>query len=79
MHWNMQPYGLSFGNWQMMAYWLAPLMLWSIVWKGMVLWVTARRQQPLWFVLFLVLNTVGIAEIFYLVLTNGFEELRNSK
>lgn len=78
-HWNMDPNGLSIGNYQMMASWLIPLFLWSLVWKGLVLWLTARRGQVGWFILFLVLNTAGIAEIIYLLVTGGFDELRKSK
>lgn len=61
--------GLAFGL-------LIPLMIWSLVWKGLVLWVAARRQQTGWFILFLVLNTAGIGEIIYLIVTNGFKELK---
>lgn len=42
------------------------LLLWSIFWKGLALWHSGRRSQPWWFVIFLVVNTVGILEIVYL-------------
>jgi len=44
------------------------LVLWSIFWKGLALWHSGRRGQPWWFVIFLVVNTVGILEIIYLFL-----------
>ena len=44
----------------------AALFLWSIFWKGLALWHSGRRGQPWWFVILLVLNTVGILEIIYL-------------
>ena len=42
------------------------LLLWSIIWKGLALWHSARREQPWWFVILIVVNTVGILEIIYL-------------
>lgn len=42
------------------------LLLWSLFWKGLALWHSGRRGQPWWFVILLVLNTVGILEIIYL-------------
>ena len=34
--------------------------------EGLALWHAARRGQPWWFVILLVVNTVGILEIIYL-------------
>ncbi len=42
------------------------LLLWSLFWKGLALWHSARRGQPWWFVIIAVVNTVGILEIVYL-------------
>ncbi len=44
--------------------------LWSVVWKGLALWRAAKRDSVGWFVLFLVLNTAGILEIIYLLVTS---------
>ena len=44
---------------------LIPLILWSLFWKGIALWHAGRRGQPWWFVVLLVVNTVGILEIVY--------------
>lgn len=41
--------------------------VWSIPWKGLALWVSARRQQKGWFIALLLINTIGILEIVYLV------------
>ncbi len=53
------------------------LILWSLFWKGLALWHAGRRGQPWWFVIMLVINTVGILEIIYLfvVLKLKFGEL----
>ncbi len=45
---------------------LAIVILWSIVWKGMALWKAAREGSKVWFVILLIVNTVGILEILYL-------------
>lgn len=42
------------------------VVLWSVFWKGLALWHSARRGQPWWFVIMLVVNTAGILEIIYL-------------
>lgn len=42
------------------------LAVWSIFWKGLALWHSARQEQPWWFVILLVVNTLGILEIIYL-------------
>lgn len=39
---------------------------WSVVWKGLALWHSARRGQYWWFMILLVVNTLGILEIIYL-------------
>lgn len=44
------------------------LLLWSIFWKGWALWLAARRNERVWFVLLLVLNTAGLLEIAYIFL-----------
>ncbi len=41
--------------------------VWSLVLKGFALWYAARGSQKGWFIVMLVLNTLGILEIIYLV------------
>jgi uncharacterized membrane protein YdcZ (DUF606 family) len=45
---------------------LVVLIIWSLFWKGLALWHSARREQPWWFVLLLIVNTAGILEIIYI-------------
>lgn len=40
--------------------------VWSLVWKGLALWRAAQRGDTAWFVVLLVVNTLGILEILYL-------------
>jgi len=42
------------------------LIIWSLVWKGLALWKSAELRQKYWFVIILILNTMGILEIIYL-------------
>ena len=42
------------------------VLIWSIVWKGLALWKSARTDSKIWFIVFLVVNTLGILEILYL-------------
>jgi len=42
------------------------LFIWSLFWKGLALWHSSKLDQRNWFVVILVLNTVGILEIAYL-------------
>ena len=45
----------------------APLLIWSLFWKGFALWRAGRHNQPYWFIALLLVNTVGLLEIVYLV------------
>ncbi len=55
-------YGLT----QIPPWLLFSLFLWTIFWKGMALWKAAKLDQRNWFVVMLIVNTVGILEIVYL-------------
>ncbi|MBU6321078.1 MAG: hypothetical protein KGI78_04510 [Patescibacteria group bacterium] len=46
---------------------LAVAALWTLAWKGFALWYAARGEQKGWFVVMLVVNTLGILEIIYLI------------
>lgn len=47
------------------------VVLWSLLWKGLALWRSAKRGDMWWFIAFLVLNTLGILEIIYLFAVTG--------
>ncbi len=40
--------------------------IWALVWKGFALWKSSKRNQMIWFIVLLVVNTVGILEILYI-------------
>lgn len=45
--------------------WFYPVLVWSLIWKGLALWRAAKNNSKPWFVVILVVNTVGILEIIY--------------
>lgn len=40
--------------------------IWTIIWKGIALWKAAGKKQLYWFIILLILNTLGILEILYI-------------
>ena len=46
---------------------LGILIAWSLIWKGIALWHSARNTQTAWYVVILVINTLGVLEIVYLL------------
>jgi methionyl-tRNA synthetase len=59
----VQAYAISHLN----PWLLGALIVWSLLWKGIALWHSARNTQTAWYVVILILNTVGILEIVYLL------------
>lgn len=39
---------------------------WTIPWKGVALWKSARQGQKIWFAALFLLNTLAILEIIYI-------------
>jgi hypothetical protein len=42
------------------------VLIWSLIWKGLALYQAGKRQEPWWFVILLIVNTLGILEIVYI-------------
>ncbi len=42
------------------------IFIWSITWKGIALWHASQKNEKIWFIALLVINTMGILEIIYL-------------
>jgi len=51
-------------NFQLWIFW--PLLIWTLAWKGLALWKAARKNHTIWYIVLLILNTVGILEILYI-------------
>jgi len=45
---------------------LLTITVWVLIWKGWALWISARKSSKVWFVVILVLNTLGILPILYI-------------
>ena len=54
------------------------LILWSLIWKGLALWRAANNREKVWFILLFVVNTFGILDIIYLILTRPAKEIDSS-
>ena len=77
--WNNQSWS---GPWGMMSSWggsgfnvfgglmfggvMLLLVVWTIYWKFHALWHAAKNDEKWWFLGLLIINTLGILEIFYL-------------
>ena len=53
---------------------LIAFIAWTFTWKGISLWMSARRGQRNWFIALLLLNTLGVLEIGYILYTKNKEK-----
>ncbi len=58
---------------------LVPVVVWSLVWKGLALYKAAQNGQKGWFVALLVFNTLGILEIMFLLLFSTTKIVKKKK
>jgi hypothetical protein len=49
--------------------------LWILPWKGVALWKAARNDQKGWYVVMLIIQTLGALEILYILF---FQKNRNT-
>ncbi|MEK6928235.1 MAG: DUF5652 family protein [Nanoarchaeota archaeon] len=42
------------------------VMLWALIWKGFSMWKAAQNKSLPWFVILLVINSLGILDILYI-------------
>ena len=47
--------------------------VWEVIWKGFALWKSAKLNSPVWFIVILVTNTIGILPILYLFVFSGMK------
>lgn len=45
---------------------LLVLLAWTLPWKGVAMWKAARKEHKIWFIVFLLVNTIAILEILYI-------------
>jgi phosphoglycerol transferase MdoB-like AlkP superfamily enzyme len=53
--------------------------IWSLIWKGLALWKSSRKNSKPWFIALLVINTLGILEILYIYLFSEINLEKNKK
>jgi methionyl-tRNA synthetase len=52
--------------------------IWTLPWKGVALWKSARNSHKKWFIALLILNTLAILEILYIfVFSKKKEKIEN--
>lgn len=70
-YWN--GYGNSFFP-GMVAGWfsflLIPITVWSLFWMGWALWRAAKEDDKVWFIVLLLVHTMGILDIIYIFLVS---------
>ena len=60
-----------------MAVWLLTVILiWTLAWKLIALWKSARKNHVAWFIIMALLNTAGILPILYIFI---FKDLKKKK
>lgn len=52
------------------------IIVWTLIWKGLALWKAGRNSQLAWFIVLLLVDTLGILEILYIFV---FQKERNKK
>lgn len=57
---------LFFPNATFLVMMLIPLIIWSLFWKILGLWFSAKNNEKIWFVIFIFINLIGILAIYYL-------------
>jgi hypothetical protein len=50
------------------------LAVWELFWKVKAAWRASQRKEIAWFIMLLVINSVGLLPILYLTLTNRGDE-----
>lgn len=54
--------------------WIIGVLIWSLIWKMITLWKSARNNHLTVFILIMFLNTIGIFEILYILYLNYKEK-----
>ena len=69
-NWGVYPTNLLFPG--ILAGWLSvlliPVALWSVFWMGWALWRASKADSKVWFIVLLLVHTMGILDIIYIFL-----------
>ncbi len=61
------------------GFFLLGVFIWTLTWKGLALWKAAKNNHKIWFVIILIVNTVGILEILYIYWLSKIDWNKNKK
>lgn len=72
-------FGIGFGLFALGSLLFIIIAIFSLVLKGCALWTAVKRDEKGWFVALLLINTMGILEVFYLYAIAGktFDDLKS--
>lgn len=69
---------LNLNNSQINPWVIFALAVWTVIWKGQALWLAGRKSDKIWFIVLLLVNTVGILDIIYLYFIGKRASLSNN-
>lgn len=72
--WNPAVGGLGFAAGVAFGIFILVATLWTLYWKYRALWYCAKNDRKMWFIIFLVVNTLGILEILYLYVFSKYRK-----
>ena len=58
---------------------LVLVMIWTLTWKALALWKSARKTHLVWFIVFILVHTLGILEILYIFVFSKIKLGRKAK
>jgi hypothetical protein len=58
---------------------LIPVTLWSLFWMGWALWRAAKDDSKVWYVILLLVHTMGILDIIYIFLVSKKAQSKSRK
>jgi hypothetical protein len=59
-----------------LSFFIIPLVIWSLFWQAVALWKAAKSDSKVWFVILLLVHTLGILDILYIFV---FSKTRGKK
>lgn len=79
-YWNSPGFNIFAGRMETwFGFFLLPLLVWSLFWKGWALWRAAKNDANVWFIVLLLVNTLGILDILYVFVFGKQKRSRKSK
>jgi len=55
------------------------IIVWSLIWKLIALWKSARKGSLIWFIVIAIVNTVGILPILYIYIFSKMGKKKRKK